>query len=276
MARPLIVLTAVWLTITAGISGHVQAVGQQRPASLPVRSSHASAASSLRVILYRYCVTCHNEKLKTAGLMLDALDISNVGVEPQIWEKVVRKLRAGMMPPPGRPRPDTATSHALVSWLEEELDRAAASNPNPGSPDAVRRLNRTEYRNVIRDLLDLDIDVADLLPADDLSSGFDNVSLSGLDPARLEAYLTAAKKVSRLAVGTPGSPVADTVAILPSDLRQDDHIEGLPFGTRAGAAVRYNFPVDAESSLKLTLGRELLQLGVLTVDVIHETNGLAI
>jgi mono/diheme cytochrome c family protein len=273
MARLLMAFTVVWLAVCAAASGDVRAEGRQQPATAPSGSSPAAAHHAT---LNRYCVSCHNGKLKTAGLMLDALDVSSVGAEPQVWEKVVRKLRAGMMPPLGRPRPDKATSHALVSWLEEELDRAAATHLNPGRPDAVRRLNRTEYRNTIRDLLGLDLDVSDLLPADDSSSGFDNVSLGGLDPGRLEAYLTAAKRVSRLAVGSPGSPIADTVAILPSDLRQDDHIEGLPFGTRGGAAVSYNFPVDAEYSVKVTLGRDFLQLGAQEVAALTEPHDMVL
>ena len=128
----------------------------------------------------------------------------------------------------------------MVSWLETELDQAAAFNPNPGRVDGLRRLSRTEYRNVIRDLLALEVDAADLLPADDSSGGFDNASLGGLDPGRLEAYLLAARKVSRLAVGAAVRPTSNTV-VVPSDLSQDHHIAGLPFGTRGGVVVPYNF-----------------------------------
>ena len=227
-----------------------------------VAAGQPSGASHERELLDRYCVSCHNDTRRTAGLALDTMDVASVGEHAETelscherhashrrtrarhdgrgerrracaWEKVVTKLRAGMMPPAGRPRPDPESYVSLTSYLETELDRAAASNPDPGRSDALRRLNATEYLNVIRDLLHLEIDVTALLPADDSSAGFDNVSLGGLDPGRLERYLTAARKISRLAVGAPvRSAVADTF-IVPSDLNQTGHIEGLPFGTRA-------------------------------------------
>ena len=213
------------------------------------------AGTPERALLDRYCVTCHNDSLRTAELALDTLDPARVGDHPGVWEKVVGKLRAGMMPPAGRPRPDRAAADRLVAYLETELDRAAAADPDPGRSAALRRLNTTEYRNAIRDLLDLDVDVAALLPADDSSAGFDNVSLGGLDPGRLERYLAAARKISRLAVGAPvRSPVADTF-IVPSDLNQTGHVDGMPFGTRGGARFDYNFPVDAEYELRVELGK---------------------
>ena len=208
-----------------------------------------------RALLDRYCVTCHNDALRTAGLALDDLDLDRVGDHADVWEKVVGKLRAGMMPPAGRPRPDGVASGRLVAYLEAELDRAAAADPDPGRSAALRRLNATEYRNAIRDLLDLDVDVATLLPADDSSAGFDNVSLGGLDPGRFERYLAAARRIARLAVGAPvRSAVADTF-IVPSDLNQTGHVDGMPFGTRGGAAFDYNFPVDAEYELRVELGK---------------------
>ena len=212
-------------------------------------------ASSARALLDQYCVSCHDDRRRIAGLALDTIDVASVGDGAEVWEKVVTKLRAGMMPPAGRPRPDQAAYVRLTSYLETELDRAAATNPDPGRSDALRRLNATEYRNVIRDLLHLEVDATALLPADDSSAGFDNVSLGGLDPGRLERYLTAARKISRLAVGANvRSAVADTF-IVPSDLNQTGHIEGLPFGTRGGSTVRYNFPVDAEYELRVELGK---------------------
>ncbi len=214
-----------------------------------------SGVSPERALLDRYCVSCHNDSRRIAGLALDTMDVASVGEHAEAWEKVVTKLRAGMMPPAGRPRPDQAAYVSLTSYLETELDQAAASNPDPGRSDALRRLNGTEYRNVIRDLLDLEIDVTALLPADDSSAGFDNVSLGGLDPGRLERYLSAARKISRLAVGAPvRSAVADTF-VVPSDLNQTGHIEGLPFGTRGGTTIHYNFPVDAEYDLRVELGK---------------------
>ena len=223
--------------------------------SVAAAAGQQPVASPERELLDQYCVSCHNDTRRTAGLALDTMDLANVGDGAEVWEKVVTKLRAGMMPPAGRPRPDQASYVSLTSYLETELDRAAASNPDPGRSDALRRLNATEYQNAIRDLLHLEIDVTALLPADDSSAGFDNVSLGGLDPGRLERYLTAARKISRLAVGAAvRSAVADTF-IIPSDLNQTGHIEGLPFGTRGGATVRYNFPVDAEYELRVELGK---------------------
>ena len=213
------------------------------------------SAGPERALLDRYCVTCHNDALRTAGLALDNLDLDRVGDHADVWEKVVGKLRAGMMPPAGRPRPDGEASGRLVAYLETELDRAAAADPDPGRSAALRRLNGTEYRNAIRDLLDLDVDVSTLLPADDSSAGFDNVSLGGLDPGRFERYLAAARRIARLAVGAPvRSPVADTF-VVPSDLNQTGHVDGMPFGTRGGAAFDYNFPVDAEYELRVELGK---------------------
>ena len=213
-------------------------------------------------LINRYCVGCHNERLRTAGLMLDQAELANVGAEAELWEKVVRKLRAGMMPPAGRPRPDQAPRDGLVAWLESELDGAAERNPNPGRVDGLRRLSGTEYRNTIRDLLALDVDVAELLPADDSSGGFDNASLGGLDPGRMEAYLLAARKVSRLAVGAPVRPTSQTF-VVPSDLTQNRHIAGLPFGTRGGVLVPFTFPLDAEYDIDIILGRDFLQLGLI-------------
>src|SRR5262249_49240456 len=154
----------------------------------------------------KYCVTCHNQKLKTAGLTLDTVDPSSVGPDAEVWEKVVRKLRAGMMPPAGRPRPDKPDIDGFVSALEEQLDRASAATPNPGNP-AVHRLNRAEYVNAIRALLALDVDGASLLPADSSGYGFDNIAdVLTLSPALYERYLLAAQQISRLAVGDPAIP----------------------------------------------------------------------
>ena len=220
-----------------------------------LEAGQQSGDSPERQLLDRYCVSCHNDNRRIAGLALDTMDVTSVGDGAEVWEKVVRKLRAGMMPPAGRPRPDRESYVRLTSYLETELDQAARANPDPGRSDALRRLNATEYRNAIRDLLHLEVDVTALLPADDSSAGFDNVSLGGLDPGRLERYLTAAHKISRLAVGgSVRSAVADTF-VVPSDLNQNGHVEGLPFGTRGGSTVQYNFPVDAEYDLRVELGK---------------------
>jgi len=168
-----------------------------------------------------------------------------VGDHPEVWEKVIRKLRAGMMPPPGMPRPVLAKYEGLRDWLEAEIDRKAAAHPDPGSV-LLRRLNRTEYANVIRDLLDLQLDVTTLLPPDDAARGFDNVAGSlTISPTLLEAYTTAATRIARTAVGFWKSPT-ESAYIAPGDTSQNEHIEGLPFGTRGGMAVRHSFPSDGE------------------------------
>jgi mono/diheme cytochrome c family protein len=224
------------------------------PAQLAARPAAVPAAP--RAILAQYCVTCHNDRLKTAGLTLAPLDADRVGEHAETWEKVVRKLRVRMMPPPGAPRPDEPAFDALVTHLETALDRAAAAAPNPGRTETFHRLNRTEYRNAIRDLLGLDVDVAALLPRDDASFGFDNVGVGELSPTLLERYLAAAQKVSRLAVGSPLLSPASQVVLLPPDLTQEDHVEGLPFGTRGGAAIRHVFPVDGSYELQIRLSRD--------------------
>ena len=242
-------LAASLITVLQGISVNLTAASPNSPAFTE------QASSNERALLDQYCVTCHNESLRTAGLTLDTVNPNNVSQNTELWEKVVLKLRSGMMPPPSRPRPDKATYETLASSLEKALDQAFAMNPNPGRNDSLRRLNGTEYENVIRDLLDLEINVATLLPADDSSAGFDNVGLGGLDPGRMERYLSVASKVSRLAVGAAvRSPVAETF-IVPSDLNQNNHIEGLPFGTRGGTSFRYNFPVSGDYEIKLELGK---------------------
>ena len=204
------------------------------------------------------------------------MDLSDVAGEAAVWEKVVAKLRAGAMPPQPRPRPAPAAYDGFRAWLETELDRAAAADLRPGRTEALHRLSRVEYRNVVRDLLDLDVDVSDLLPADDTSYGFDNIAgVLGVSPTLMERYLAAARKIARLAVGSPvPSPIAETFRV-PSDQGQDGHVAGLPFGTRGGMVVDFNFPEDAEyvisvvpdgplyiepHALELTLDGERLEL----------------
>ena len=209
-----------------------------------------------RNVVSRYCVSCHNDRLKRGGLTLDSAAAHDVGENPEVWEKVLRKVRARQMPPVGLPRPDEATYRATISSLEQALDHAAAARPNPGRPDSLRRLTRTEYRNAIRDLLALDVDVDALLPADESSYGFDNVTVGDLSPTLLDRYVSAAEKISRLAIGRPGrSPGGDTIRIQP-DLTQEEHLEGLPIGTRGGAVVRYTFPLDGEYEIQVRLTRD--------------------
>ena len=194
-----------------------------------------------------YCFSCHDDDHKKAGLALDTIAAHDVSQHPEVWEKVVRKLRARQMPPVGKERPDEATYVAVISSLEKSLDRAAAANPNPGRTATLRRLTRTEYQNAIRDLLALDVDVASLLPADESSYGFDNVTVGDL---------SAAEKISRVAVGRPSrSPGGDTIRI-PADVTQEEHLEGLPIGTRGGALVHYTFPLDGEYEIQIRLTRD--------------------
>ncbi len=210
----------------------------------PAAKAQMNAAVA-RPLLNQYCVVCHSDKLKTANLSLESADVNAVGDHPELWEQVIRKLRAGMMPPPGMPRPPLAKYEQLRDWLEAEVDRKAALHPNPGSV-VLHRLNRTEYANAIRDLLDLKLEVNTLLPADDSARGFDNVAGSlTISPTLLEAYTTAATRIARMAVGFWKSPTA-AAYIAPVDSSQNEHIEGLPFGTRGGIAVRHSFPSDGE------------------------------
>src|SRR6266850_2681971 len=212
-----------------------------------------------RAVIEKYCVTCHNERLKTAGLMLDKADIDHPGANPEVWEKVIRKLGTREMPPPGRPRPDPATYMAMNAFLEKALDDSASAHPDPGRV-AVHRLNRTEYSNAVRDLLGLQIDGKFLLSADEADQeGFDNVaSVLSVSPALLESYLSAARTISRLAVGDPTiNPVADVFKI-PTALVQDDQTtDDLPFGSHGGTAIRYHFRLDGEYHMKVLLKRQL-------------------
>src|SRR5436190_11780335 len=215
---------------------------QTRP---PSPKPAAPTASAQRALLDQYCVTCHSDKLKTANLSLEKLDLTTAGDHPELWEKVIRKLRAGVMPPPGMRRPATAEYEGLRDWLEAEMDRKAVSNPNPGAV-VLHRLNRTEYANVIHDLLDIEIDPAAYLPSDDAARGFDNVAGSlTISPTLLEAYTTAASRIARMAVGFWKSPTLANY-IAPGDTSQNQHIEGLPLNTRGGLLVTHTFPSDGE------------------------------
>ena len=217
----------------------------------------ATAASDHGQLLKRYCVTCHNERLKTADLKLDGVDVAHPGAHPEVWEKVVDKIRTGTMPPPNMPQPSAEDRRALMSWLETSLDAASAAKPNPGRTETLRRLNRTEYRNAIRDLLALDIDAASLLPSDESGHGFDNVTVGDLPPMLLDRYISAAQKISRLAIGsTQTSMQADTIR-LPADLTQESHVPGLPIGTRGGLSIPYTFAQDGDYDIQIWLARDL-------------------
>src|SRR6516225_6864889 len=218
----------------------------------------AEPATPYRALLDQYCVACHNERAKTAGLTLDRMDVDHPDVSAETWEKVIRKLRGGMMPPQGRPRPSNDDVGKLISYLETSIDRVAANKPNPGRA-AIHRLNRTEYGNAIRDLLALDVDVTDLLPADDESNGFDNIAdVLKLSPSLLEQYLAASRKTSSLAVGDPAQPVVTQVFRTAPDLAQDEHIEGLPLGTRGGLLIHHNFPLDGQYDFRVFLLRNIV------------------
>jgi mono/diheme cytochrome c family protein len=241
-------LIAASVIAVAGSLGPSQAATPhpQTPNSVasPTTTPRAAAAAE-RALLDQYCVACHNNRAKTANLSLEGLDLSTVGDHPELWEKVVRKLRAGVMPPPDIRRPSLAEYETLRDWLETEIDRKAGAHPNPGSV-VLHRLNRAEYGNSIRDLLDLEIDVASLLPPDDSARGFDNIAGSlTISPTLLEAYTTAATRVARTAVGFWKTPTEATY-LAPGDTSQNHHIEDLPFGTRGGMLVHHNFPADGE------------------------------
>jgi mono/diheme cytochrome c family protein len=242
------------VAVLAGGPSVVRVAAGAQTASPPAQAAGSTAAHpDYSAVVTKYCVTCHNQRLKTAGLALDALDISNPAAGAEAWERAVRKMRVGMMPPQNAPRPDAGTQAALVSYLTDSLDRAAAGHPNPGRP-LVHRLNRAEYANAIRDLLALDVDASSLLPPDDAAYGFDNIADAlTISPVLLERYLTAAGKISSLAVGDPTiGPAGETFRIR-QDASQDIHIEGLPVGTVGGILARTTLPLDGiyDFSIKL-------------------------
>ena len=207
--------------------------------------------SDARAVVQRYCVTCHSTRVKAAGLILDQLDVDRPAQHPETFEKVVRKIRTGMMPPSGAPRPDRATLDRLASTVEAGLDRAAVLAPNPGAP-ALHRLNRAEYANAVRDLLDLPIDATTMLPGDDSSDGFDNIAnVLSVSPALMQAYISAAGKISRLAIGDPTITSQISTYPAPRGLSQAETREGLPAGTRGGFVVEHIFPLDAEYEFRV-------------------------
>ncbi len=224
--------------------------------------SYAQTAETLPVaaqqaLVNRYCAGCHNDKLKSGGFSWTTIDLAHPARNAERAEQVIRFLRAGMMPPPGVPRPDAATIRSFAASLENAIDQASAADPNPGAP-ALHRLNRIEYRNSVRDLLDLDVDVASLLPADDMSHGFDNMAdVLTVSPALMEGYLRAAGRISRMAVGDPNVAPSTATFHEPRVINQIRHIEGTPFGTRGGMAVVHNFPADGEYTIRLFFYNDL-------------------
>jgi mono/diheme cytochrome c family protein len=228
------------------------------PPQAPRRAPTSAAASSTgdsRAVLDKYCVSCHNERAKVGGLTLDKVDLADIPANADILEKVVRKVRVGMMPPQGAPRPDQAAAAALVAHLTGELDRASRAKPNPGR-GLIHRLNRVEYENAIRDLFSLEIDASAMLPPDDAAYGFDNIADAlGVSPVLLERYLTAADKITSLAVGDPETQTAGQTFRIRQDASQDTHIEGLPIGTVGGILAKTTLPLDGEYAFSIRLFR---------------------
>ena len=248
MKRVVLAVAAVWIAV--GWSASSPAASRAL-----VAAPQAAAPDAHRALIDRYCVSCHSDRLKTAGLSLESLDLRQIAQHKDAWEKVVRKVSAGAMPPAGAPRPAPTELAALVASLENSLDRAAAARPNPGRP-VLHRLNRAEYGNAVRDLVALEIDPASLLPADELSHGFDNIGDAlGLSPVLLERYLAAADTISALAVGDPSLGAGSESFVARGDSHQIDHIDGLPLGTRGGLLIRRNFPLDGDYVLSAKLYR---------------------
>jgi len=244
-------LAVVWSGLVVS-----EAAGPQTPVPAPA----VAAPPSTRAVLDQYCVTCHNQRLKTGQLSLEGLDAAHPAAQPEIWEKVVRKLQSRAMPPQGARRPDEVTYRRLQAALEGELDAESAAHPNPGAP-VLHRLNRSEYANAVRDLLDLDVDVTSLLPPDDSAYGFDNISdVLGVSPSLQEKYVSAAMKIAAVAVGNPDITAGSDTFRIRQDLSQDQHIDGLPLGTIGGTAVRYTFPLDGDYVFQAKLYRTNLNI----------------
>src|ERR1700674_1176460 len=216
-------------------------------ATLPAQNPPSAAANAHRATLDTYCIGCHSGPTPVAGLHLDTLDTANFETNGVTWEKLARKLRNREMPPAGKPRPDAGTYDALVKYIETGRDRQGEVKPNPGRP-TLHRLNRTEYGNAVHDLLALEIDVTELLPADDIGYGFDNIGdVLQVSPVLLERYFSAARKISRAAVGDTTMPVSYQTYTIPHGLIQLDRLsEAAPVGSRGGTIVRHLFPVDGD------------------------------
>ena len=243
-----IVVMLIGLLGAGSLVAPVEAQGPA-PATVAADAPHHS-------LVNRYCLSCHNDRTRTAGLALETVNTQALGDNWEAWEKVARKLRARQMPPAGGRRPDEAAYKAALASLESALDGLTAAHPNPGRTDTFRRLNRTEYHNAVRDLLALEVDVTDLLPGDSSSFGFDNITVGDLSPTLLERYVSAAEKIAQLAVGRTGrAPGGTTVRIRP-DLTQEKHIAGLPVGTRGGAVIEHTFPVDGHYEVSVRLARD--------------------
>jgi hypothetical protein len=243
----LLIAGALWLGAVVAVFPQAGGAGAATTAAPPV-SSH-------RDVVATYCTSCHNQRLKTAGLALDRAELDDIAASAETWEKVLRKVRGGLMPPAGARQPDARTRDAFVTTLETELDRAWAAHPNPGRP-LLRRLNRAEYANAVRDLLSLDVDVAALLPPDDSAYGFDNISDAlNVSPALQERYLAAAEKIGELAIGDPEAGTLSDTYHVRGDVSQNQHLDGMPLGTLGGIRVTHFFPRDGEYLIRTALFR---------------------
>src|SRR5580698_6564526 len=225
-------------------------------AALASGASPAASVSAQRAMLDHYCVTCHNQKTKTANITFDTMDLSQVGKDTTVWERAVRKLRGGMMPPPGMPRPDPATVNSFVTFLETSLDQAALASPNPGTV-SLHRLNRAEYQNAMKDILGVDVDAAALLPRDDISNGLDNIAnVLKVSPSFLDQYIAAARAVSRQAIShpPPSEPVKAVLHGEPADPAS------LPLGAQGGIVAQYLFPFDGDYQFDITGPNRILAI----------------
>jgi len=245
--------------MVVGAASAIAVAQSARPSTPPVRRAQsapvAAPAADHNAVVKRYCVTCHNDTRKTGGLTLSAFDVSRAADNAEVAEKMIRKLQAGMMPPPGSSRPDPAAQASLVAALETTVDAASAGKPNPGTRP-FQRLNRPEYSRAIRDLLALDVDAGSWLPLDTKSANFDNIAdAQSLSPTLLEAYLNAAAAISRLAIGDRQATTVDATYTAPGYVSQHpwDHVDGAPYGTRGGMVVNHVFPADAEYVFEIDL-----------------------
>lgn len=227
--------------------------------STGLASAQSIDAQQASATVGKYCATCHSTKLHTANLVLDPAAVAHPQADAAHWERVIRKLRARSMPPPGAPRPADAAYTELEQFIEHGIDTAATTHPNPGKLPLLHRLSRAEYQNAVRDLLALDalpkeMELSLLLPADNVNSGFDNIAdLLFISPTAMEAYLGAAEKISRLAIGDPTFPVMVNIHRMPDEESQSERMPGMPAGTRGGLAIHSDFPLDGEYLLKVTL-----------------------
>jgi cytochrome c551/c552 len=258
----LLVCSTAWILAAAssGLRANPGSASQASPVSPGQASPSVAtspAAATDQALIQKYCVTCHNPRTRTGGLSLDGANPADAAAHAELWEKVTMKLRGGMMPPQGMPRPDAATLDTFATTIEKTIDDRALRSPDPGHKP-VHRLNRTEYGNAVRDLLDLEIDATSLLPADDESHGFDNIAgVLRISPSLLEQYLAAARSISSLAIGTDTDIVRSDYRVPPDD-GQEDHVEGLPLGTRGGLLLKHNFPQDAEYEFSIKLVRNIV------------------